>query len=277
MIMWSRLTAKWQPQRPAPAPVGFNLDKLFKGYHWHQRWEVFQGVYTPGRNPVAMLCDLVGLPQDLRGKRVLDIGAFNGCFSFECERRGAAEVVALTVEPDKDVGFSQLKNAVGSRVVRYVEESVYNINDRNLGQFDLVLFLGVLYHLRYPLLAIDRIRSVCRGTVLVETHVCDDHFLLRDAAGGVSCPLGTLDKRLKDLPIWRFYKSDELCGDASNWFGPNIRAVIEGFETAGFAIQLLKQWGDRAAFAAQVNRRLDEAFETAYEANSGPNRRFLNL
>jgi tRNA (mo5U34)-methyltransferase len=275
--MFSRRVDHWQPKQPAPLPRKLDPQTLFAGYHWHQRWEIFKEVFTPGRNNVAWLCEKVGIPADLRGKRVLDIGAWHGCFSFECERRGAAEVIALSVEPDKHVGFTRLKKAVGSRVVRYKEESVYNISNRQLGEFDLVLFLGVLYHLRYPLLAIDKIRAVCRDTVLIETHVIDDSFLLRNGAGNKTCALGEVDKRLNDLPLWRFYQGDELGGDPSNWFGPNVRAVVEAFDSAGFTTQVISQWGDRAAFAARVNTDLKESLAKTYEAIAAPNRRFLNL
>ncbi|RME70243.1 MAG: hypothetical protein D6781_06735 [Verrucomicrobia bacterium] len=80
---------------PHRTPDPGTADELFAGIHWHQRWEIAPGLFTPGRNPVAPICDAAGLPARLDGLRVLDVGAWNGCFSFECERRGAAEVVAL--------------------------------------------------------------------------------------------------------------------------------------------------------------------------------------
>ena len=275
--MFARRIENWQPKLPAPLPRGIEPEKLFHGYHWHQRWEIFQGVFTPGCNNVAMLCDNVGLPSDLRGKRILDIGAWHGCFSFECERRGAKEVIALSLEPDKHVGFSCLKKAVGSRVVCYKEESVYNLSKRKFGEFDIVLFLGVLYHLRYPLLAIDKIRQVCRDTVLIETHVIDDSFLLRENGDNSICPLEKIDSRLQQIPIWRFYQGDELARDPSNWFGPNIEAVLEAFNSAGFETRLTSKWGDRAAFAAKIKTGLNDALGKTYEAITAPNRRFLNL
>ncbi len=177
--MTDQQTTVWQPQPPRLAPPHMNTPDLFDRLHWHQRWEVFKGIYTPGRNDVAVICDRAKLPTDLRGKRVLDIGAWHGCFSFECERRGAAEVIALTLESDDQVGFSRLKCAVDSKVVRFVQQSVYELDPSVLGEFDVVLFFGVLYHLRHPLWAIDNIRKVCRGVALIETHVIDNYFLTR--------------------------------------------------------------------------------------------------
>ena len=70
------------------------LAAIFENKVWHQRWEIAPGIFTPGGNDVAQIMDLAGVPASLTGKRVLDIGAWNGCCSFECERRGAAEVIA---------------------------------------------------------------------------------------------------------------------------------------------------------------------------------------
>jgi tRNA (mo5U34)-methyltransferase len=214
---------------------------------------------------VPYLCDCIELPSDLRGRRVLDAGAWNGCFSFECERRGADDVVALSLEDPDASGFSRLKHLLKSRV-QYVRQSIYTIDRADLGEFDLILFLGVLYHLRYPLLAIDKLRTVSRGRVLVESHVIDEHVEVPGWFGPRRTTLRRLNRRLPGLPLWRFYKDDELNHDRSNWFGPNIRAVCDAFESAGFDIRLLRQWGDRASFEATARRELPEALTGTYEA-----------
>jgi tRNA (mo5U34)-methyltransferase len=236
---------------PREPPAGFDPKEAFAGVHWHQSWEVFRGVVTPGLNSVQQLCGRVRLPVDLTGRRVLDIGAWNGGYSFECERRGAAEVVAYSLENPDVTGFNRLKALLGSRV-RYVQGSVYTLSPEQVGEFDLILFFGVLYHLRYPLLAIDRIRCVSRGEVLIETHTLTSRHLLR----GLFWPLGALSGLaaiFRGTPLWRQYKEYELhAEDQSNWFGPNIKAVIESFETAGFSVQHLGSWdwGARSAFRA---------------------------
>lgn len=232
-------------------PAGFDPEQAFAGVHWHQRWEVFRGVDTPGRNSVSRLCERVQLPADLTGKRVLDIGAWNGGYSFECERRGAAEVVAYSLENPDVTGFNRLKALLGSRV-RYVQGSVYTLSPEQMGEFDLILFFGVLYHLRYPLLAMDRIRSVSGGEVLIETHTLTSRHLLRAPFWPVGALLG-LAAIFRGTPLWRQYKEYELHPeDQSNWFGPNIKAVVESFETAGFSVQHLASWdwGTRSSFRA---------------------------
>jgi tRNA (mo5U34)-methyltransferase len=229
---------------PLP-PAGFSKDVFVEGVHWHQGWDLFEGVRLPGRNSVEELSERIQLPSDLMGKRVLDIGAWNGAFSFECERRGASEIVAFSLENPETSGFNRLKSLLGSKV-KYVTGSVYNLQDYELGTFDIVLFLGVLYHLRYPLLAVDRLREACTNELLIETHIIDE---------------------FSEDPIWRFYPRAELANDPSNWFGPNISAVVTAFQTAGFDISFLESWGSRASFKATPGGPLS-AFENTYEGQS---------
>lgn len=231
-----------------PCPPGLDVNTLFQSVpHWHQRWEIFQGIFTPGRNSVEMLLSNSGVPVDLSGKRVLDVGTFNCCCAFECERRGASEVVALDLQTPEELGFTALKAALRSDRVRFRRGSVYHLDPEDIGTFDVILFFGVLYHLRYPLLAIDQLRRVSRGTTYTETLVIDQRFL---AEGRDFQPLSMYHSALSQVPLWQFYKANELAGDYSNWFGPNIRAVLDAFESAGFSASLISQWGDRAAFQA---------------------------
>lgn len=249
---------------------------FFDGVRWHQRWEVVPGVFTPGCNPVQRLCDNVGLPTDLSGRRVLDVGAWNGCFSFECERRGAAEVVACSLEDPEETGFNRLHRLLGSKV-RYLRGSAYALAPDDLGAFDVVLFFGVLYHLRYPLLAIDRMRSVCQGEVFIETHVIDGNYRFRGALRRLG-RTRLLSWLLRPTPLWRQYREYELHPqDASNWFGPNIEAVREAFASAGFDCEFVHLLEDRASFRAKVCQQPPErVLLRTYEAYPD-NRRIVGL
>ncbi len=246
---------------PAP-PAGFNPYTFFEGAHWFQKWEMFDGVWTPGINDIPKLCTDLRLPNDLSGRRVLDLGAWSGCLSFECERRGAREVIALEPMDPAITGFHKLREAVGSTRTQLVRGSVYDLNPAKLGHFDVVLFCGVLYHLRHPLLAIDNIRRVCRGDLFVETMVSDAQILVPTAAGVKCLALETVAPPLLDVPLWQFYRKDELSKDDSNWFGPTAKAVLEAFESAGFEMTLLKNWG-RGTFHGRVRPGLPE-FLTLY-------------
>jgi len=243
------------PRRVTPpiAPKGFDPEAFFKGITWYQKWEVFDGIFTPGINPVSDICDLMQLPADLSGRRILDIGSANGCMSLECERRGAAEVIGLTPLDSLDWGHRQLRDALGATRTHFRLGSVYDLNPDVLGYFDTVLFCGVLYHLRYPMLAIDNIRRVATNEVFIETHLSDEGL------SGIA----------KDIPLWRFYRFDELNNDQSNWFGPNIAAVQQAFESAGFSTTLLNAGGGRGRFHAVVREGMPEFLNIrCNEANS---------
>jgi tRNA (mo5U34)-methyltransferase len=242
-----------------PAPPGFSAEKCFAGIQWWQRWEMFEGVFVPGTNCIERLSQLMNLPPDMSGKRVLDVGAWNGCLSFECERRGAREVVALGPERPEWTGFNRLGDALGSTRTKHVLGSIYDLDPRELGYFDIVICSGVLYHLRYPLLGIDNLRRVCTGEVFVETHVCDDHLLMKDEAGLKWAPLKQVASDLAGVPIWQFYRFGEVSGDTSNWFAPNSTAVIQAFESAGFETMLTRagEWY-RAGYHGRIKEGLPE-------------------
>ena len=157
-------------------------EAIAKQAKWHHRIEVAPGVTTPGLQDTPALLAQIGMPEDLSGMRVLDIGARDGFFTFEAERRGAAEVVALDNEPPHHTGFAIAAELLGSKAT-YVTENVYSLDEERFGRFDLVLFLGVIYHLRHPLLALDRIHDVTAddGMMLIETHMIDEGLV--DSAG----------------------------------------------------------------------------------------------
>ncbi|HEY9738341.1 MAG TPA: DUF1698 domain-containing protein [Trichocoleus sp.] len=137
--------------------------------YWFHKIELSSGWVTPGwSDPKHEKLPYYGLPKDLTGMRVLDIGHAEGFFSFEAERRGAAEVVAIDNYPPMLRKFNLCRQAMGFKAQSY-GASVYDLSPKTYGTFDLVLFYGVLYHLRHPLLALEKILSVCTGTLLMQT------------------------------------------------------------------------------------------------------------
>src|SRR5437016_1022748 len=82
---------------------------------WHQRFELAPGVYTPGSNDIAWLLNIAGVPDDLSGASILDIGTTNGGAAFELERRGATRVVATDIVGPSHFGFDVLREALSSR------------------------------------------------------------------------------------------------------------------------------------------------------------------
>ena len=123
---------------------------------WWHSFELPDGTLIQGVCGVPSLKNRIEqfpIPQDLRGKRVLDIGAWDGWFSFEMERRGAE---VLAIDNWDNPRFHQARAMLNSRV-EYRQMDMYELTPERVGRFDIVLFLGVLYHLKHPLLALERV------------------------------------------------------------------------------------------------------------------------
>jgi tRNA (mo5U34)-methyltransferase len=209
---------------------------------WHQI-EVAPGICTPGKDITQARVEGMHLPKNMEGKRVLDIGAYEGFFTFECERRGG-DITAMDVIGPSQSGFSVAHELIRS-TARHVQQSVYNLHPEKIGQFDIVLFLGVFYHLRHPLLALDRIYSVCKDLLILESQICDHCFIDQN---GHPRSLSSLSPDLEKLPIAQFYPYDELNGDPSNWWSPNLIALEKIIETSGFEPELVFSNGVRVVF-----------------------------
>jgi tRNA (mo5U34)-methyltransferase len=183
---------------------------------WYHSLELPGGEVTPGLQTLEQLrwrARQFPIPEDLRGQRVLDIGAWDGWFSFEMERRGATVVAVDAVRSEK---FLYARERLGSKVEYHVAD-LYELGPSGLGVFDIVLFLGVLYHLKNPVLALERVCALARDLVCVESFVTDDGS----------------DPDAK--PSMEFYETTELCGQFDNWVGPNVACLLSFCRTAGFA------------------------------------------
>jgi tRNA (mo5U34)-methyltransferase len=211
-------------------------------FWWHQI-EVAPGIFSPGKDITRARLEGMHLPERMEGKRVLDIGAYEGFFTFECERRGA-DVTAMDVLDPNQSGFGVAHELLGSEA-RHVQQSVYNLHPEIIGQFEIVLFLGVLYHLRHPLLALDRIYDVCKDLLILESQICDHCFIDQN---GNPLSLNKLSPELEKLPMAQFYPNDELNHDPSNWWSPNLIALEKMIETSGFEPKLVFSNGVRVVF-----------------------------
>jgi tRNA (mo5U34)-methyltransferase len=210
--------------------------------HWYHRIEVAPGVVTPGVNDSQMILAALELPERLDGMRVLDIGARDGFFSFECERRGAAEVIAIDYLNPEETGFPIARELVGSKV-QLQQANVYDLSPDDFGTFDLVLFLGVLYHLRDPMLALDRIADVATGKLILETQAIDDALLV---GPGEFKRLADISPELEEIPLMQFYPGTALNGDPTNVWAPNQACLRAMLEETGFAVDSELRIGQRA-------------------------------
>ncbi len=221
---------------------------------WFHSLDLGDGHVTPGiKAPDQLAAEVaaLNLPARLTGKSVLDIGAWDGFFSFEAERRGARRVVALDhyawsinwsawhdyyvkttnegnvpLPPDEvatvwdperlpgRAGFDHARAQLGSAVEPVVGDFM-TMDVHNLGTFDVVFFLGVLYHLKDPFAALRRLREVTRGVAVIET-------------------AGTVVPGLPSERLWMFVESTELNGDPSNWWAPTSAGLTAACRAAGF-------------------------------------------
>jgi len=198
---------------------------------WYHRIELRPGIITPGFNDSPENLRLLGLPADCTGMRALDIGARDGYFSFELEKRGA-EVTAVDYMPSTTTGFSIAAHLLGSKA-RYLQENIYNLSRKTLGEFDIVLFLGLLYHLPDPLGALRIVRTLCRGLMFLETLVIDGLVFLPD---GRKAALQELHPALSELPLMQFFPGSSRNNDKTNFWGPNLKCVQDMLIESEFRI-----------------------------------------
>jgi tRNA (mo5U34)-methyltransferase len=204
--------------------------------YWLHRIEITPGIFTPGISDVARKLEKLGLPEDLEGKRILDVGPAEGGYSFECERRGAEVLAVGPVKENR--GFEVARELLGSNVP-YRQMSVYALNASELGEFDIVLFMGVLYHLRHPLLALDCLHEMFSEKMIFETHVCDRGLV--DSQGQPRA-LAELSPELERICIAQFFPANELNNDSSNWWGFNEFGLRRALETSGYRITYFERF-----------------------------------
>ncbi len=171
------------------------------------------------------------LPRDLAGKTVLDIGCNAGFFSLEMKRRGAARVVAMDFD-ERYLAQARLASEVSGLEIELHHLSVYDV--ARLGEtFDVVLFMGVLYHLRHPLLALDLIRAHVARDVLVF------QSMIRGSQGAfrVERDYPFSERDVFDHPAWPrlHFIEHRYANDETNWWVPNRACVEAMLRSAGFA------------------------------------------
>ena len=232
--------------RPAPTERDGLRDAVAQLAPWFHNLDLGDGLQTA---PGHVLGDYPrfkferfahALPHDLTGKSVLDIGCNAGFYSLEMKRRGAASVLGIDADPRYLAQAKLAADALGIGGIEFEQMSVYDV--AALGRrFDLVIFMGVLYHLRHPLLALDLIRE----------HVAADMMLFRTMQRGTeevfAAPAdhpfhmpGTFDPPPyfddPGYPRMHFIER-EYAHDWSNWWVPNRSCSEAMLRAAGFTIE----------------------------------------
>jgi tRNA (mo5U34)-methyltransferase len=186
---------------------------------WFHSIDLGNGLVTPGRAPLADLravADAI-FDEPLVGKTILDVGCYDGFYSFEAHRRGAKRVVAtdhLIWQDSRCRACFDLARSVIAPQMEAHDLDIPELTPKSLGTFEVVLFAGVLYHLRHPLQTLEHIAALATQTLIVETH---------------------LDAVESQRPAMTFYPDRELNDDPSNWWGPNRACVEAMLRDVGFS------------------------------------------
>ena len=173
------------------------------------------------------------LPADLSGKTVLDVGCNGGFYSIEMKRRGAARVMGIDTD-ERYLAQARFAAKVSGVEIELRQLDVYEVGQ--LGEkFDLVLFLGVLYHLRHPLLALDLLHRFAVKDLLV--FQCMQRGSSALATPALDYPIA--ETAVFDDPAWPrlHFVEHRYAGDWTNWWVPNRAGTEAMLRSAGFRIE----------------------------------------
>jgi tRNA (mo5U34)-methyltransferase len=215
------------------------ISEKVKQFFWFHSIDLGNGVITPGsKTPEihAKESDAIFGPIKMDGASVIDIGAWNGFYSFAAKRRGAGRVLATdhycwNHEHFRGRETFELARSVLDLDIEALDIDVPELSPKRVGgTFDVVLFLGVFYHLFDPIDGLRRAAALAKEVMVVETHT----------------DLGEIDR-----PAMVMYPGRELDGDPTNWWGPNNACVRELLKTMGFSrIEGPQAYSRRAVFHA---------------------------
>jgi tRNA (mo5U34)-methyltransferase len=198
-----------------------DLMRRVQQYKWFHTIDLGNGIVTPGATaPELHRADVKTIfdPIKMAGTSVIDVGAWNGLYSFEAKRRGATRVLATDhfVWSDSHLRgretFDLARDALGMQV-EAKDIDVPDISVDAVGTFDVVLFLGVFYHLFDPIDGLRRVASITGEVLVVVSHI-----------------------DLEDVPrpAMVMYPGSELAGDPTNWWGPNVACIKSLLQVLGF-------------------------------------------
>ncbi len=184
---------------------------------WFHSFKFDDGEEIDGVIPYKILKDRESLLSkvDMVNKTVLDIGCWDGYYSAYAAKVGASNVMGIDVGPwnskswEDKFDYVMYKNKLTN-----VNRKTISVYDVGGSPFDVVMFMGVLYHLKHPLLALENVRKITSGKMIIETYIsCQD----------------------VGYPAMKFYPGKELNNDPTNWWAPNITCLEDMLKTVGFS------------------------------------------
>lgn len=214
--------------QPKPRLSNSALLNRIKEYFWFHSIPLRPGITTYGAKTSEVLAaeeQAIMGSVDFQGRTVLDVGAWNGYYSFAAKRRGAARVLATDSFTWTDAYFRGQETFDLAREELGLDIESLLIDTKRitpeLGIFDIVLFLGVFYHLFDPIDILQRMRAVTGQLLIVETH--------QDLAD-------------RTQPGMVFYPGAILNSDPTNWWGPNPAVMLHLLRQLGFARILYRHY-----------------------------------
>lgn len=220
--------------------------------HPHQPWQVIQRC----------------LPVDMRGKSLLDVGCNAGFYSFEAKRRGAARVLGVDGQRQHIRQALFVRNVLGLDV-EFRRMNVYELDRRAIGQFDITLALGLIYHLKHLVLALENLYKVTREMLIIETAIMPPE---RTPESFIH-PLGQSQMRLHPLA---FVENPQAAKEqVFNWFLPSVEALTALLKNSGFdRIEVVEVKNERAVLlcrkTAQTEKKVLHHYVAALAMEAGP-------
>ena len=221
---------------------------------WFHRIELAPGVYTKNASVAGepldhprptwkLVCQ--ALPNDLSGKTVLDVGCNAGFYAVQAKRRGAARVLGIDAQRGGVAQARFVRKALALDI-EFERMSVYDLRPATVGQFDYVLALGLIYHLKHLILALENLFAVTKDTLIVETAILPPEV----APPTLHIPFGNVERNLH--PLVYVDNPANSSEPAFNWFIPTTAAAKAMLENVGFEqVDVVAELGARAVLTCR--------------------------
>ncbi|HEV7798756.1 MAG TPA: DUF1698 domain-containing protein [Pyrinomonadaceae bacterium] len=243
------------------------LSELKRLEPWFHRIDLGGGLYTktesvmgePVDHPRAPWQTIQKLlPPDLSGKTLLDVGCNAGFYAFEAKRRNAKRVLGVDGQRQHVRQGLFVRKALGLEV-EFRRLNVYELSARSVGQFDITLALGLLYHLKHPILALENLYQVTKELLIIETAIMP----VKQTPKSFAHSFGSVRTMLH--PLAYVENPPEAKEQVFNWFLPGVEALTALLRNTGFAeVELIEVKDDRAVVVcrkAKGDAAADEALK----------------
>ena len=226
---------------------------------WFHRIDLGDGLYTktesvmgePVDHPMGPWQTIQKLlPADLGGKSVLDVGCNAGFYSFEAKRRGARRVLGVDGQRQHVRQGLFVRKVLGLEV-EFRRLNVYELNPRAVGRFDITLALGLLYHLKHPLLALENLYQVTNKMLVIETAIMPP----AQTPPSFAYSFGAT-KTTTLHPLAYVENPPEAKEQVFNWFLPGVDALQAMLRNTGFdEVELIEEKNDRAVVVCRKTKK----------------------